>query len=107
MKPIIVTGFWDVGRGKDCLIPRSNERYFQEFEQWARIRNKMIVFVDSDKTEKVMEIRRRYGLEDRTTIIPIEDIYSIESHVYKQLKQIEKEEDFTYKLIHFVKFFIF
>lgn len=99
MKPIIVTGFWDVGRGKNCPIPRSNERYFQEFEQWARIRNKLIVFIDADKTEKVKEIRRKYGLEDRTTIIPIDDIYSIESHVYKQLMQIEKEEDFTYKLI--------
>ena len=49
MNPVIVTGFWDVGRGENCRFPRTNEKYFQEFEQWARIRNKLIVFVDSDK----------------------------------------------------------
>lgn len=100
MEPVIVTGFWDVGRGSNCLIPRTNDRYFQEFEQWARIRNKLIVFVDADKVNRVYEIRKSYGLEDRTQIIPIDNIFNVEREMYDKLVAVEKKGgDFGYKLI--------
>lgn len=99
MKPIIVTGFWDAGRGGDCPLPRTNERYFLEFEQWARIKNRMIIFIDTDKSEKVLSIRKKYGLDNKTIIIPIDNIYEIEEDIYKKMQQVENQHDFTYKLI--------
>ena len=46
-----------------------------------------------------MEIRRKYGLENSTLVVPIENIFEIESEIYKQLKNVERKEDFTYTLI--------
>ena len=47
-EPIIVTAFWDVGRSENCQFPRSNERYYKEFSEWARIHNRLIVYTDKN-----------------------------------------------------------
>lgn len=97
MEPIIVTAFWDVGRGKNCTIPRSNERYYKEFKEWARIRNKLIVFTDSFSESYIKEIRYAYGLEDRTQIIVCDDIFQLEKDIYQKMIQIEEKNDVAFK----------
>lgn len=99
MKPVIVTAFWDVGRGDNCQIPRTNERYYLEFEQWARIQNKMIVFTDSDKVEIIRKIRAKFNLQNNTIIIPIDNIFEIENEIYEKMSKIEQENNFEYKRI--------
>lgn len=99
MEPVIVTAFWDVGRGGDCKIPRTNDRYFREFEQWARIKNKLIVFTDTDKVEIIKSIRSKYNLQNNTVIIPIDNIFEIEHDIYTKMLEIEKGDNFTYKRI--------
>ena len=94
MEPIIITAFWDVGRGKDCKIPRTNERYYNEFAAWAKIRNRMIIYTDAKSQQTIMKVREEYGLLDRTTIFVIEDIFSIENEIYRKMKQIEENSFF-------------
>lgn len=83
-----------MGRGKDCLIPRSNERYHEEFSVWARIKNRMIVYTDPQNEEAIRTIRRNYDLEDRTKLIVIEDLFSIEPQIYRRMREIESDERF-------------
>lgn len=89
MEPIIITAFWDVGRGDNCLIPRSNEKYYKEFAEWARIRNRMIVYTDQKSKDTIYSIRESYGLEDRTQIIVQENIFDVEPELYSKMSGIE------------------
>ncbi len=98
-EPIIVTAFWDVGRGADCLIPRSNQKYYSEFSEWARIKNNMLVFADKQTAEVVKEIRDNYGLLDVTKIVVIEDVFQVEPELAEQMNNIQsKKHSFYYYL---------
>lgn len=92
MEPIIITAFWDVGRGDNCLIPRSNEKYYKEFAEWARIRNRMIVYTDYKSKDIIYSIRESYGLADKTQIIVQENIFEVEPEIYKKMSEIEPLE---------------
>lgn len=96
MEPIIVTAFWDVGRGKSTIIPRTNEKYYNEFREWARIKNVLVVFCSDKRTEsEVYEIRKKYGLEGRTKIIITDNIFSIEEELYKKMVKVEGEQHYN------------
>lgn len=92
-EPIIVTAFWDVGRSKNCELPRSNDRYYAEFAEWARIENRLIVYTDSYSEEKIKEIRKNYGLEDKTTII-VSDIFQVEDLLFDKMCKVENDSAF-------------
>lgn len=93
-EPIIVTAFWDVGRSKDCELPRSNERYYKEFAEWARIQNKLIVYTDKESADTIRSIRSKYGLEDNTRIIITEDIFSVEADIFDRMLAVEQDAKF-------------
>ena len=99
-EPVIVTSFWDVGRGKDCLAPRTNERYYKEFAAWARIKNRMIVYTDPQSYPYIKKIRERYGLGQKTKIIVQNNIFSIEGDLYKKMLKVENDESFLNFRIH-------
>lgn len=92
-EPIIVTAFWDVGRSKDCEIPRTNDRYYREFAEWARIKNRLIVYTDNISSKIIKQIRKEYGLEEKTLVI-VNDIYSIEPDIFKRMIKIESDKSF-------------
>lgn len=91
--PIIVTAFWDVGRSENCELPRSNDRYYAEFAEWARIKNKLIVYTDKYSEGKIKNIRRRYGLEDKTIII-VKDIFQEEKLLFEKMCKVEVNSEF-------------
>lgn len=93
-EPIIVTAFWDVGRAQDCEIPRSNERYYKEFAEWSRIKNKLIVFTDKYSEMEIFNIRSKYKLQDKTIII-VNDIFEIEKDLFLRMKEVEKNKSFS------------
>ena len=94
-QPVIVTAYWDVGRAKSDLLPRNNERYYLEFAEWARIRNELYVFTDSRSAEKIIDIRKNYGLEEHTHIILTGNCFEIEPELYHRMKKIEVERKKT------------
>lgn len=92
-EPIIVSAFWDVGRSKDCEFPRSNDRYYREFAEWARIQNRLIIYTDKYSKSEIEKIRAEYGLSNQTIVIEI-DIFEIEKTIYNKMKLIEQSKDF-------------
>ena len=97
MKEItLVTSFFDIGRGQDQNkeLARSNERYFQEFTYWARIKNPLIVYTSKVAAERVREIRKGFGLEEKTTIVVIEQLFEIEKELLEKMEKIAKSESF-------------
>lgn len=90
----IVTAFFDIGRDKSSVYPRSNDQYFDYFKFWAGIKNELIVYCDPCDVDRIYKIRKEYGLEDRTEIIAIEDVYAIEPEMFARMCKVEKDESF-------------
>ena len=70
----IVTAFFDTGRSEwstNLVNPRhirSVEKYFEYFSHLAKIKNQLIIFIDEMHAKKVLEMRRKAGLENKTVI---------------------------------------
>lgn len=83
----IVTIFFDIGRGNwEGKMQRSNEKYFEYFKSWARIKNKVIIYTEPQYAKKARTIREQYGLADRTEVIEIEDMTALDNEVYSAMK---------------------
>lgn len=90
----IVTAFFDIGRGSRESQTRSAETYLDYFKKWARIQNNIIVFTESRFSEEILNIRKSYGLAEKTNIQIVEDIYSIEPDIFRKMEEISGNKCF-------------
>ncbi len=92
----IVTDFFDIGRGQDSnkALSRTSDRYLEEFAYWARIQNRVIVYTDSVLAPKVMEVRERFGLGDKTIIIEIDNLFELVPGLLDRLTAASQNERF-------------
>lgn len=90
----LVTAFFDIGRSSFPIYARSNERYFEYFDFWARIQNDLIVYCAPEDAEKILRIRKKYQRDKKTTIIPILNIFGIEPELYQKMKALEYSREF-------------
>lgn len=100
--PVFVSAFFDIGReDKEVYrIPRSTEEYFESFKRWSKMHNDLIVFTQQEFKEKILQIRRSYGLEDKTKVIVIDDIFSIEKDIYLSMVKVSGDKLFNnYRLV--------
>lgn len=90
---IIVTAFYDIGRGNNNIqnLNRSNKQYLEYFSFWARLKNKLIVYVSEEFKEDVYLIRKKFGLEDQTTIICIDDPFSLNPDIWEKMETIRNK----------------
>ncbi|MCR5253495.1 MAG: hypothetical protein K6C98_07260 [Treponema sp.] len=93
----LVTAFFDIGRGDFNIVrcePRSAQKYIDYFDFWARIQNKLVVYTSPEYAKQIRDVRKKYGRENETVIIEIEDIFAIEKDIYNRMKNIESDENF-------------
>lgn len=86
MNNVIVTAYFDIGRKDFVAIPRTNNQYIDYFKFWARIRNEMIIYTQPEFADTIFSIRKEYGLEKKTKIISVENIYDIDRDLYERMK---------------------
>lgn len=92
---LVVTAFFDIGRGEYADFQRSSEKYIGWFKRWARMENELVVYLQDDIIiEKVKKIRKDYGLEDKTIIEKVEDVEKISPEILERWKGIEVSQDF-------------
>ncbi|WP_195281113.1 WlaTC/HtrL family glycosyltransferase [Parabacteroides johnsonii] len=85
----LVTAFFNIGRENFKAIPRKNDTYLNNFEFWARIRNKVIIYTSSVMVQPILEIRKKFNQENNTIIVPIDDIEMIEPEILNKMEQIK------------------
>lgn len=81
----IVTGIFDIGRNSWKTSTRSIDRYINFFRFWARIKNHVIVYSDPNLTNNIYSVRKEFGLEKQTTIVPIEDVRKLDKKLYDKM----------------------
>lgn len=94
-KVTLVTAFFDIGRKDFKAIPRTNQKYLNDFKFWARMKNRLIVFTDKAYAPEVLNIRTEYGLRELTEIIVIDDITTIEPEILERMQKIRNNGWFT------------
>lgn len=92
----LVTSFFDIGRESNEIksMSRGNNEYVNYFRTWARIRNPLVIYTENKMAQILLNVRREYGRERETTIIVIDDIYSILPDVFNRMKAVESDESF-------------
>ena len=93
-KITIVTAFFDINREQFGDFARSNDKYFNDFKRWARIKNDLIFFCENaEYGERVKQIREEFGLKN-TKIVVLDDITKIQPELLAKMQEIEKNEYF-------------
>lgn len=92
----LITAFFDIGRGdiENQSLRRSDEEYFTYFEHWARMQNMLIVYTEGRYVDSVIQIRKKFGLEDRTKVVAIDNIFEMEPDLFHKMCRIEQNSQF-------------
>ena len=90
----IVTAFFDIGRKNFKEKPRTNSKYAEFFEFWARMKNNIVVYTDEVMAEEVKRIRSQFDLLEKTKIVIVDDFRKIEPKTLSRLENINKTSDF-------------
>ena len=94
---VIVTMFFDIGRGSWNNFTRSNDTYFKYFCVWAKLKNKLIAYVDNEELKnKILSFRASYGLEEQTIVNVVTDVKSIDRELYSSINIVSQNT--THKL---------
>lgn len=80
----IVSAFYDIGRKDIKNFERDNDKYLSYFEFLAGIKNKMIIYTQENVKEKILNIRKKYNLEDKTIII-IKELQEFDKENYENI----------------------
>ena len=104
MKEItLVTAYFNIGRDNWGNFSRGDAQYLSYFEHWSRLQNRLIVYTTPALASQVQKIRARYGLKDRTIVIPISDVFAVHPYLYHMIQRVMKNKDswlFHKKLNH-------
>lgn len=90
----IVTAFFDIGRTSWENSQRSNHEYMEAFKFWARIRNNVIIYTEKVFAEEIFNIRKSYGLEQRTKVITIDNVLNCDREIYDKMAAVMQSNIF-------------
>lgn len=84
----IVTAFFKINRGNWRGFERTDMQYFNYFKVWAKLKNKLIVYVESEELkEEILAFRKAFGLENHTIVNVVQDILSVDPDLYQRCLQ--------------------
>lgn len=89
----LVTAFFEINRSTWVKFYRTEKTYFKHFDHWARMKNRLVVYTMPEMVSEVLAIRRKYGLEDRTIVVPINDVTKEVPDVYQDIKYAMENKD--------------
>jgi protein YibB len=83
----IVTAFFRINRSSWQGFERSDEQYFEHFKVWARVKNKLVVYVESEELKQlIVDFRKSLLLEDRTIVYVVSNCLFFEPQLFNSLK---------------------
>ena len=84
----VVTAFFNINREKWGNFGRSEEKYFEYFTLWAKIKNKIIAYVETEEMkEKILSFRASIGQKDNTVVEIVDDCLTIDEELYSSIKK--------------------
>ncbi len=85
----IVTAFFSINRKDWKGFQRTDELYFNCFKEWAKLKNKIVVYVEKEELRRrILEFRKSLGLENKTYVIVLDNIYDIAPDILDTLEHV-------------------
>ena len=98
----IVTGFFKINRKEWRDFGRSDEEYFEHFKVWGKIKNRLVVYVETEELKnKILEFRKSFNLEEETIVHLVPDCTALHPELYHSIK--EATENKTQQLYRLLK----
>lgn len=91
-KITFVTAFFPLNREEFKGFERSNQKYYDSFEFWARIHNDLIIYTDKYSRDIVENIRVKKFRRTNTKIIIIDDYTKIDEELYFSIRSTTENE---------------
>lgn len=85
---VVVTAFFAINRESWKGFSRSNDLYFEYFKGWAKLKNRLIVYVEDEELKnKILSFRSEWGLEDKTIVNIVPDIMNIDRPLVSSMEK--------------------
>lgn len=88
----LVTAYFDINRKNWSGFERDSNKYINYFKFWAKIKNRLIIFTQSQFVEELYNIRKSFGLEKQTQIVTIDNPINCNKNLYIKMKKIMQNE---------------
>lgn len=83
---VVVSAFFSINRENWKGFSRSNNKYFEYFKCWAKLKNKIIVYVESDELKnQILDFRESIGLREQTHVVVIDNILQVDEKLYQSI----------------------
>jgi len=84
----IITGFFKNNRGSWKGFERSDEQYFEHFKVWAKLKNKIVAYVETEEMKsRIIAYRDELGLGDLTIVNVTPDCTTLVPDLYFSIKR--------------------
>lgn len=84
----VVTAFFNINREKWGSFGRSEDKYFEYFTLWAKIKNRIIAYVETEEMkEKILDFRESIGQKENTVVEIVDDCLTIDKELYFSIKK--------------------
>lgn len=84
----VVSAFFNINRDSWGKFERSEDKYFEYFCGWAKLKNKVVVYVESERMrDKIIAFRSSLGLEKNTDVIIVENYKGIAPDLYSSIEK--------------------
>lgn len=83
----IVTAFFKIDRGNWKGFERTDEQYLDYFKVWAKLKNKIVVYVETDELkDRILSFRDSLGLADQTLVNIVHNCFDLDSELFMAIK---------------------
>lgn len=90
----IVSAFFNINRSNWAKFGRSDEQYFEYFKLWGKIKNKLVVYVETEELKnRIVEFRMSLGLGEKTKVVLVTNYQTIDSDLYDSIKKITMNKE--------------
>ena len=84
----VVTSFFNIKRADWGTFRRSEQLYLEYFKVWAKIKNNLVVYVQTEEMKKDIEaFRAGLGLHEKTKVIIIKEFETLDQELYSSIKR--------------------
>lgn len=84
----IVTAFFKINRDNRFGFRRTEQEYFEYFKLWAKLKNKIIVYIETEELrDSIIDFRSKLGLTDRTIVNVIKNFVEIDPELYRVISE--------------------
>lgn len=84
----VVSAFFNINRQAWKKFERTEDQYFEYFKGWAKLKNMIIVYCETDNMKnKIMQFRHELGLEDKTIVHIIKEFRNIDPELLSSIKK--------------------